>query len=35
MAAEDGLRTYRTLLDLAATKIAAEIARLSDWNEPS
>lgn len=33
IAAEDGLRTYLTLLDLAAIKIAAEIARLNDWSE--
>jgi hypothetical protein len=30
---QDGLRTFATFLSLAATRIAAEIARLIDWGE--
>jgi hypothetical protein len=33
-ASEGGLPTYLAFLDLAATRIAAEVARTTDWNEP-
>jgi hypothetical protein len=29
----DGLRTFLTFLDMAATRVAAELVRLEEWNE--